>query len=351
MHKTNNFDFLRILFASFVIITHSYPLSGQEECDIFCQVFDGQQNLSYLGVRGFFAISGYLIFHSLMNSPSIQNYLWKRVLRIYPALIIALLFSTIIGYFAYSGVSNYWSNSSTWTYLPKNLASFFFSVYQTKIEGVFSSNRYGATINGSLWSISYELAAYIILIPFFFIRNKKMFIVYSTLITSIILIIMATFFPNRGGNYNIFSYIFGLGHNLMMNVYSYFVVGCFLAAIKIEKFSTSYRNILLISSSIILFVSLLLGFFRVVEHLFYPVIVILIGISSWYPVNQIGQKIGDLSYGFYIYSFPIQQMIEYLWKPTPLHMIFISFLFVIPLAYLSWHYIEKPIMKYKNWIK
>lgn len=315
MHKANNFDFLRILFASFVIIIHSYPLSGNEECDIFCQIFNGQQNLSYLGVRGFFTISGYLIFHSLMNSSSIQNYLWKRILRIYPALIIALLFSTLIGYFAYNGLSNYWENSSTWTYLPNNLA-FFFS-YQTKIEGVFTSNRYGEAINGSLWSIPYEFAAYIILIPLFYLKNKRIFIIYPMLIISVILIIMATFFPNRGENYNIFSYIFGLGHNMMINVYSYFIVGCFLAAIKIEKINIKYRNILLASSSIILMISLVLGFFNKIEHLFYPIIVIMIGISSWNPINQIGRKIGDLSYGFYIYSFPIQQMIEHLWKPTP----------------------------------
>ena len=61
MHK-NNFDFLRLVFAVFVIITHSYSISGIKEIDILSQLTNGQTALSYVGVRGFFIISGYLIF-------------------------------------------------------------------------------------------------------------------------------------------------------------------------------------------------------------------------------------------------------------------------------------------------
>lgn len=81
MHK-NNFDFLRLLFAFFVIITHSFSLSGLRECDALCKITPNHINLSYLGVRGFFIISGYLIFQSLVRSKGLIDYYWKRILRL-----------------------------------------------------------------------------------------------------------------------------------------------------------------------------------------------------------------------------------------------------------------------------
>ena len=55
-YRKNNFDFLRLILASFVIITHSYPLSGVKECDYLCQISNGQVGFSYIGVKGFFVI-------------------------------------------------------------------------------------------------------------------------------------------------------------------------------------------------------------------------------------------------------------------------------------------------------
>lgn len=318
MHRINNFDFLRFLFASFVIITHSYPLTGAEECDILCQISNGQENLSYLGVRGFFTISGYLIFQSLMNSKSIPNYLWKRFLRIYPALTVALIFSVFICYFVYDSDIPYWENTSVWSYIPKNLA-FFSSYHQNTIKGVFSDNRYSPAINGSLWSIPYEIAAYIIIIPLIIFKygKKEKLLSAILLILSISLIIMAIFFPNRGGNYNIFAYIFSLGNNMMINVYSYFFIGCFLASCKIEQINSTLKNKILVSFFLLIILSILFGGFHYVKFTVFPIFVILIGTSSWNGINKFGEKFGDLSYGMYIYSFPIQQTIEHFLHPSP----------------------------------
>lgn len=101
--RKNNFDFLRLIFASFVIITHSYPLSGVKECDWLCQLSNGQISFSYIGLKGFFVISGYLIFQSLQRSDNIIDYFWKRVLRLFPALFIVLLLTIILTPFVYEG--------------------------------------------------------------------------------------------------------------------------------------------------------------------------------------------------------------------------------------------------------
>lgn len=60
MNRENNFDFLRLVFATFVIITHSNVIVGLGDNDWLKQITSTQVNFSYIGLRGFFIISGYL---------------------------------------------------------------------------------------------------------------------------------------------------------------------------------------------------------------------------------------------------------------------------------------------------
>ena len=135
----NNFDFLRLLFATFVIITHSYPLSGTIECDWLCEITNSKMLFSYLGVRGFFIISGYLIFQSLLRSKGLVDYYWKRFLRLFPALLLVLLLTVILAPLVYDSNVSYLSNPSIYSYVYKNM-----SLYrlQYTIPGVFENNIY-----------------------------------------------------------------------------------------------------------------------------------------------------------------------------------------------------------------
>jgi len=56
----------------------------------------------------------------------------------------------------------------------------------------------------------------------------------------------------------------------------------------------------------------------------------------------------DYSYGFYIYAFPVQQSFLYLYpRITMTSFLTIGFTITIVLAALSWHYVEKPMMRLK----
>ena len=103
MDRSNSFDLLRFVFACFVIITHSYVLAGVKECDFLCQVTGNQMALSYLGVTGFFIISGYLIFQSLLRSENLISYYWKRFLRLYPGLTFVILVTITLASIIYPG--------------------------------------------------------------------------------------------------------------------------------------------------------------------------------------------------------------------------------------------------------
>jgi len=100
-HKTNNFDFIRLLAASMVVFSHSFylletperPLSKSEP---LVYLTNGQMTFGNLGVWIFFAISGYLITQSLLRSSSYRTYFTKRSLRIFPALIVDILIAAFI---------------------------------------------------------------------------------------------------------------------------------------------------------------------------------------------------------------------------------------------------------------
>ena len=169
IHK-NNFDFLRLVFALFVIISHSYPLSGAHKNEWLLRITHNEISFSYIGVAGFFAISGYLVMKSLFRSQNLLQYYLKRALRIYPALLGVLVLTVVLGPFVYNGpVIDYLKNSSVWTYIPRNLCLFRF---QYSIKGIFENNPFKGAINGSLCTLPYEVLLYILLSILFFLNPK-----------------------------------------------------------------------------------------------------------------------------------------------------------------------------------
>jgi len=152
----NIFDFLRLVFASMVIITHSYYIVGVDEHDWLFQITNRQVKFSTLAVNAFFIISGYLVTKSLFKSSSLKEYFIKRALRIIPAywfvIILSLFLLSLISSIPFSDII---SQSETKTYLINNL---FFRIQYT-LNGILN----GKTINGSLWTIPYELFFYFLI--------------------------------------------------------------------------------------------------------------------------------------------------------------------------------------------
>lgn len=84
--QDNNFDFLRLAMALGVLVSHQYSVAGVQPPSI--------QGLFYLGtsgVLGFFAISGYLVMGSWSNDPNIFRFAARRVLRMFPGLLVMTL--------------------------------------------------------------------------------------------------------------------------------------------------------------------------------------------------------------------------------------------------------------------
>lgn len=341
--KKNNFDFLRLLFALFVIISHSYPLSGVPEIDWLAQLTNKQISFSSIGVKGFFVISGFLIFQSLLRSKNIFDYFWKRFLRLFPGLFVVLTLTVILAQFVYNNNAvSYWANKDVWKYVPYNISLF---KLRYTIAGVFDNVPVKA-INGSLWTIAYEFSCYVGLGALFFIRNKHTLVKTILLTCFIFLLTCDIFFPDQLSGW---LHFYDLDSKYIFLVCIYFVAGSVLAAFKVfdTMSKSALQKVFWVALSLIV-ISLSIGVFKYFAFIFLPVLIISFGTSSSKYINQLSDKIGDLSYGVYIYAYPVQQTLVYFFKPNYLQLMFMTIPIVLILAFLSWHLVEKKFLKLKN---
>jgi peptidoglycan/LPS O-acetylase OafA/YrhL len=339
MIKNNNFDFLRFIFALLVVISHSYPLSGNNvSSQWIVKITNGQIELSSIGLSGFFILSGYLIFQSLERSASVFDYYWKRILRIFPALFVVLLITIILVPFVYESTIPFFKNKQVYTYLPNNISLYHL---QYSIKGVFKNNPYPSAINGSLWTICYEFSLYVLLSLLFLVRKNLRLV---RILLSIVFIIMFTcynFFMNSVGQV----LLFGMEGIHFLNLGTFFVCGSLLASFKFEKINN--KKHIFFGIVFLIIVSIYFDFHNLIKHVTLTALILLIGLK---PLRFISNfyKIGDMSYGIYIYGFPIQQLLMYFFKLNVLLLMISSVILSIGFGYLSWHLVEKRSLKYKK---
>ena len=150
--KYNNFDFLRLLFATTVCLVHTYELSGFSEL----QGIAGYLS-SAVAVKAFFVVSGFLVFMSYERSQSIGDYAVKRLRRIYPAYFVTIIFFAV-GLFVLS--TKNFGQYFSWGFIKYLLANFsFLNFIQLSLPGVFESHKISA-VNGALWTLKIEVMFY-----------------------------------------------------------------------------------------------------------------------------------------------------------------------------------------------
>lgn len=339
MSHINNFDFLRLLFALAVLVTHSYPLIGIKEEDLLFQFSHGQASLSHTGVQGFLIISGFLIAKSLFRSQSLLDYYYKRALRVFPGLW-AMLSITLIICFFFSGKTllGYLTHYSTRDYLVYN------AMLKTQyvIDGVFSSNPYPDAVNGSLWTIPYEFFFYIVLSSCFFIRAHirllrwifaGLFIGLASLYLTATLSLEAfqlPFWPLQG------QHLAELG--------AFFISGAMWALLPTP--AVRIRRLLALVATVAWVTSLLIGGYSYAQFIILPVLVISFGTLNT-PILSWVRNYGDFSYGIYLYGFFVQQTLMALFHLSLLELMTASIVVAYCCGALSWYLIEKQALRFK----
>lgn len=338
LDRNNNFDFLRFILASLVIVSHSYPLTG--EAEILSVFTEGQVGFGGLAVDSFFALSGYFIFQSLQRSKTVVGYIWKRLLRLYPALLVLLLFTFIVIAFVYTGNHLTSTLKNYWEYAYNCLTLF---KVRYHIKGVFESNPYQGVINGSLWTLAYEFTMYMVLMLLFIIRKNKL-----SYIILLILFLMSYFLSTFNPSFLKSSFReFFLETVHLYRLATFFLAGSLLTFFDLKLLNKFYIRIIV---CLMIIASLFLGFFNITAPILIPILVIFIGSLQIKFLSWIAEKTGDISYGVYIYGFIVQQTVMNYLLLSSVELMLISLPLTYIMAYFSWHCVEKRMLKYKNMI-
>jgi hypothetical protein len=335
--KRNNFNLLRIIGAFGVIFSHTYDILGISNKEPIALITHNLFEASAFGLTIFFFISGYFVTKSLLTSNSLLLFIKKRILRIYPALITLIIISVFIAgpLLTTLPVSAYFSSKETWMYLY-NITGI---RIRMNLPGVFDGFEFKIqSFNASLWSIALEIWLYLslMMLGIFGLKNNQWFrfIVAVVCLTGFILVSLN---PQ-------FSFVVKRALYLM----SVFYLGATFYIFQLNKIKVFY----LLCSSIVLYT-----FFWIKPLVqFNPFFLLLIALSCIIFFIGFSDKIiipvkTDISYGLYIFAFPVQQMVfKYLhFNATPVIFILDTMLYLIPIALLSWFFIEKPAidLKYK----
>lgn len=301
------------------------------------QLTNQKIDFSFIGLCIFFSISGYLIAKSAVTSPSVKNYLWKRFLRIQPLLIVVCILCVfIVGpLFTLLNTLDYFKNISTYTYF-RNIMPLF--GIQFGLPQVFSNNVGEPGLNGSMWTLVVEERLYLIVGLLFLLKeNRKLWFVYFVGLLNIVWLIHNVFF-----NHHLIEYLNG-GHIFYMLI--------FLNATSLFLLNSNFtKNLLfiLLAAPFFLFIVQFSALNQSIQVIIIPFLIIAIARIKA-PTNHIG-KHGDFTYGIYIFSFPIQQMLIALKvvNNNPLLLFFFTLAIVIPMAILSWHLLEKKMLLMKG---
>lgn len=329
--RDNNFNLIRMLAAFGVMVSHAYPLAlGPETTEPF-ETFLKGDNLGRASVFAFFAISGFFITKSFHFKTSFGTFVRARVLRLFPALIVMTVIVAILGGLFISADPDYW------TIAPKYVAwiiTFQGLVFTggPKLPGMFADNIYPDAVNGSLWTLRYEVLCYIGVaiagLLGIFLR-PRLFLALAIAYVALYLIV-----PMYTGRPVI---------TTMLYIGIPFVFGAGFFVFR-DQIPLTIWAALLLSVLVVLLRPTILFLPTFMLALAYWVF--LLGYANIPALKQYN-RLGDYSYGFYIYAFPVQQLGSMLGFTTPLSNILFAFPVTMILSALSWHLLEAPALTLK----
>ena len=326
--RNNNLNLIRIVAASAVLVSHSYVLTtgdpGQKPL-----VAQTGLSLGTFSVIVFFAISGLVIARSFDRRSSLAHFIAARVLRLWPGLLVVLALSAFVIGPAVTTLPwrAYWYHHALWTYVPVNFTLVF---RQDALPGVFDASPFGNSVNGSLWSLFYVVSCYgvVVLLGLLgLLRRGWAFTLFMAIVVAAHLWALTHRPPN------------GLMFRLQVFAFYGFPFALGIAAYV-------WRDHLPIKGWLALAVWLLpLAFHATIYE---PTgLMIALTYTSYYlafvpqGVVLLYNRLGDYSYGIYIYAFPAQQiLVNYFPHMSPVQHMACAAPIVLLFAIASWHGFE-----------
>lgn len=331
---SNNFGFLRLLFATLVILSHSPELlDGNRSREILTVVF-GPLTFGAIAVDGFFLISGYLLVQSFENS-TLQDYVIKRVLRIYPGFVAAYLVC-IFAFGPYSGGNPWLLGPSDWMAMLGRIIM----LSPPHLDGAFAQLP-EPQLNGSVWTIRYEFFCYGLVAALGLLSLLGRRVLMVGLATTLLLAMSAL-----RAKLPIFGQ-YWVEHPSLIHFTALFCCGSAyyrlrdripyhpaLAAVAAVLLAALMYNFVFSEMAFAIFGGYLIFWFA-------------LHVPTKY-LSRIGLRT-DISYGVYLYAWPIQNSIIYRYPDiSPWLLFIISAALSVVCGFISWTLVEKRMIALKH---
>lgn len=335
--KRNSLNALRLVFASAVIVSHAWYLGGYGPEPALYGI-----KLGTAGVMGFFSISGYLITFSAQRSLSAREYALARLTRIYPALVIAVIsvgfVAAPIGSLLTGGR---YDVGGAFTFLGAAVGLLLGFLPTPPIGTSLRGNYDPVDWNGPLWTLTWEVVCYVLVA---------------------IVVLAARRIPQGGrpGLATVFLFAAvtsGIGLTLLrggfgptrsdfaLPLLAFFLSGSLMAHFRDR---VPIGPVPLTLAVVISWASLASDLAPVLVPL--PLAYLVLCLGSLRTFSKIGLRY-DISYGVYIYGWPVQQLLAAAHLPAflpPLAYAAVALAAVWPLGFLSCVAIEKPAQRWRR---
>lgn len=336
--ESNNFTLVRLILSSSVIYTHCYWLTtGREGGDDF-SAFLGSP-ISVFAVDGFFFLSGFLVYPSLIRFGRSTPFLMARLARLWPALAASVVLTVIGGAFVSTAGGLDYLKGETSQFLLHNLT---FAKGAFYLTGVSCDGR-PCVVNGSLWTLPWEARCYIALALLGVLglarpAVMKWFVLPATLVAALAWHIppietVVRSYLGDGVAYQV---------DMLDRLWTLFALGAgaylFRARLPLSWLILGALFVLMLASN-----RLEIEFHA--RALFIGYAVLCFGLLTA-TRGAVSGRWPDYSYGIYIYAFPLMMVAQAI-VPDATHWTLagVNFLLTLPVAVLSWHCLEKPVME------
>jgi peptidoglycan/LPS O-acetylase OafA/YrhL len=339
LSRENNFDLLRLIAATQVVIFHTIEHLEINNLNKFTNI------LSYFpGVLVFFTISGFLIFSSFDRNNDFKKYFINRFLRLFPALW--LCFFITLGLLLFFNTITF-HDIFSWTIIKWVFTQV--TVFQFWTPDVLRSLGVG-TPNGSLWTIPIELQFYILL-PFIILVFKKIRLVYKFLFLIIISLAFSFYLSSKQGMHE--TLVIKLsGVSILPYLY------CFLTGSMMYLFWDKIKKLIVCKALYWLLFYFSFNFIFNIKPSYLPInlkvisnsLLAILSISLAYTLPKLSLflKGNDISYGMYIYHMLVINSLISFGYLGDVKYLFLTIIITIAISSLSWFLIEKKALQLKN---
>ncbi|MCC7369750.1 MAG: acyltransferase [Chloroflexi bacterium] len=331
--RRNHFLLLRLLLAVAVLYRHSFDLLAASHADLVLDLIPPRTHLGRIALCFFMVISGFLVTQSWVQSTGWRDFLTRRVLRIYPAFLVASIFSAFVA--APLG------SRQPLDYLERldigGVVANALLLGKLTIPPSFLDNPYPGQVNGSLWSIRIEFECYLGLLALGLAGiPRRRQLVLGLFAGMLIAHAVQGYVPSQFDRF---------AHHLQLA--TFFVAGMvfFLYRDRIPR----SHGWLEVAGLVVLVTGILeVGFLELLPVtgtylLLYLAYEPLLGRLGWSPRV-------DLSYGIYLYAWPVQQLLVQAAGPAlnPWTLSLAALVGSGLLAALSWTLVERPALALKR---